>query len=206
VDVKGKLKLKLGKKKVATGSYKLDAGETATFNVRLPRAVLRRIAKRGKVKLSLGLTAKGKTGKTFKTTAKLTVKRAKKAKKKKKPVRRPVPYLFDGKYLPVRLAGASLSFTVTDGGRKIVNLTGSQSGSCFIYTPGEGGEFVFGIMYPAITSIDVAADGTFAKTEKLSDTTTEITNGKLENGVATGHIRTKEPYCSGTTDFKSAKQ
>jgi len=38
-----------------------------------------------------------------------------------------------------------------------------------------------------------------------SITTTEITNGKLAGGVATGTVRVKSPGCTGKANFKSRR-
>jgi hypothetical protein len=204
VAVKGKLKLKFGKKKVATGSYKLGAFRIGTYKVRLPRAVLRRIAKRGKVKLSLGLTAKGKTGKTFKTTAKLTVKRKAKKKRKAKRKKGDPGSLLDGKYEASPDSPTNMHFTVTNGGRRIEHFQGTVSAFCYHYSSYLGryvGELE---TTPAgIESLAVAADGSFSGQQRLSDITTTVTNGKLADGVATGNLQVETGGC--TRDTKAFK-
>ncbi len=209
VRVKGKLKLKLGKKVVGSKAYALAAGATGTIKVKLAKAARKRIARRGKVKLSLGLTAKGATGKTFKTAAKLTVKAPKKAKKKKAKKKKQGGggggSSLDGKYVKDS-GGPSLRFTVTGGGRKIVNLTGTISGYCSTYVPFEGVRSEYRTLFPGMTSLAVAADGTFAGSQKLSDTTTEITEGKLAGGIATGKVKVTSPGCiSGVQSFRSRR-
>lgn len=209
VGVRGKLKLKLGKKVVGSRAYSLAAGAAGTIKVKLAKAARKRIAKRGKVKLSLSLTAKGATGKTFKTAAKLTVKKPpKKAKKKRKAKKKQGGggSALDGKY-GKDSGGPDLRFTVTGGGRKIVNLTGSIGGYCSVYVPFGGGiRSEFRTLFPGIESMNVAADGSFSGSQKLSDTTTEITNGKLAGGIATGNVKVTSPGCiSGTQKFKSRR-
>ena len=112
----------------------------------------------------------------------------------------------DGKY-ERDTGGPSLSFTVTGGGRKIVNLTGSIAGYCVVYVPLGGGiRSEVRIMFPVIESMNVAADGSFSGTQKLSDNTTEITNGKLAGGIATGNVKVTSPGCTGgTQSFKSRR-
>ncbi len=207
VRVSGKVKLKLGKKLVGSRAYSLAAGASGTIKVKLANAARKRIRKRGKVSLSLSLTAKGATGRSFKTTAKLTVRKAAKPKPKK-----PQPTeekddgksAFDGKYAGAEGSGPKLSFTVTDRGRRIVTLTGIVGGYCSTYVPFEGVRSEFRTLFAGIDSLAVAADGTFAGTEKHSDTTTEITNGKLAGGVATGTVKVTSPGCiSGAQAFTS---
>ncbi len=211
VGVKGKLKLKLGKKVVGSGSYTLGAGATKTLKVKLAKAARKRIAKRGKVKLSLGLTAKGATGKTFKTTSKLTVKKAKKAKKKKRKKRKKSDggggggSPLDGTYEKDPSSAQSIRFTVTGGGRKIENLTGSVSAYCVTGIPGQGFNGELRSHLVGIESLDVAADGSFSGSQKLSDTTTTIENGKLAGGIATGTVKVKSPGCTGSGTFKSRR-
>ena len=209
VGVKGKLKL--GKKVVGSKAYALAASAAGTFKVKLGKAARKRIGKRGKVKLALSLTAKGATGATFKTAAKLTVKKPPKKKKAKRKKAKPKRgggggSALDGKY-GKDSGGPDLRFTVTGGGRKIVNLTGSIGGYCSVYVPFGGGiRSEFKTMFPGMTSLPVAADGSFAGSQKLSDTTTEITNGKLAGGIATGKVKVTSPGCiSGTQDFKSRR-
>jgi len=201
VAVKGKLSLKLRKKAVGSRSYSLAAGATAKIRVKLAKVARRRIAKRGKVKLSLRITAKGATGATFKTAAKLTVKKAARRRRRKG------GSALDGKYGRDPSSGPNLRFTVTGGGRKIVTLTGSVGGFCSVLVPFGGGiRSEFRALFAGIDSIAVAADGTFAGSQKLSDTTTEITNGKLAGGVATGTVRVTSPGCTtGKANFKSRR-
>ena len=201
VAVKGKLSLKLRKKAVGSRSYSLAAGATAKIRVKLAKVARRRIAKRGKVKLSLRITAKGATGATFKTAAKLTVKKAARRRRRKG------GSALDGKYGRDPSSGPNLRFTVTGGGRKIVTLTGSVGGFCSVLVPFGGGiRSEFRTLFAGIDSIAVAADGTFAGSQKLSDTTTEITNGKLAGGVATGTVRVTSPGCTtGKANFKSRR-
>jgi len=201
VAVKGKLSLKLRKKAVGSRSYSLAAGATAKIRVKLAKVARRRIAKRGKVKLSLRITAKGATGATFKTAAKLTVKKAARRRRRKG------GSALDGKYGRDPSSGPNLRFTVTGGGRKIVTLTGSVGGFCSVLVPFGGGiRSEFRPLFAGIDSIEVAADGSFAGSQKLSDTTTEITNGKLAGGVATGTVRVTSPGCtSGKANFKSRR-
>ena len=205
--VSGKVKLRLGKKLVGSRAYSLAAGASGTITVKLANAARERIRKRGKVSLSLSLTAKGATGRSFKTTAKLTVRKAAKPKPKK-----PQPTeekddgkgAFDGKYAGAEGSGPKLSFTVTDRGRRIVTLTGSVGGYCSTYVPFQGVRSEFRTLFAGIDSLAVAADGTFAGTETHSDTTTEITNGKLAGGVATGTVKVNSSGCiSGAQAFTS---
>ena len=205
--VSGKVKLRLGKKLVGSRAYSLAAGASGTIKVKLANAARKRIRKRGKVSLSLSLTAKGATGRSFKTTAKLTVRKAAKPKPKK-----PQPTeetddgkgAFDGKYAGAEGSGPKLSFTVTDRGRRIVTLTGSVGGYCSTYVPFQGVRSEFRTLFAGIDSLAVAADGTFAGTETHSDTTTEITNGKLAGGVATGTVKVNRSGCiSGAQAFTS---
>ncbi len=217
VGVKGKLKLKLGKKVVGSGSYTLGAGATKTLKVKLAKAARKRIAKRGKVKLSLGLTAKGATGKTFKTTSKLTVKKAKKAKKKKRKKAKPKPpqvdpgSLLDGKYTGTFGGDHDVAFTVVNKGRTIVNLTGYFGHTCYVYDPNLGRhDRVFFAFYLRISSMAVAADGTFAGSQTVHNstgrpTTTEIINGKLAGGRATGDAKLTEPECTATRAFQAVR-
>jgi hypothetical protein len=207
VGVKGKLKLKLGKKVVGSKAYSLAAGATGTIKVKLARTALRRIARRGKVKLSLGLTAKGATGKTFKTTSKLTVKRAKKARKKKRKAKKKQGgggSPLDGKYVKAPDSDENIHFTVTDAGRRIVNFQGIVTSFCYKY---KGGELVgeLGFQFAGIESLSVAANGTFSGEQKLSDTTTTVTDGKLAGGVATGHVTVKSYGCSGRGTFRAVR-
>ena len=152
------------------------------------------------MKLALSLTAKGATGATFKTAAKLTVKKPKKKKARKKKAKQKQEggggSALDGKY-GKDSGGPDLRFTVTGGGRKIVNLTGSIGGYCSTYVPFGGGiRSEFKTMFPGMTSLAVAADGTFSGSQKLSDTTTEITDGKLAGGIATGKVKVTSPGAS----------
>ena len=204
VGVKGKLKLKLGKKVVGSRAYSLAAGAAGTIKVKLAKAARRRIAKRGKVKLSLRLTAKGATGATFKTAAKVTVKKP--PKRKRKRTTAPGGSSLDGTYSRDPSSGPDLRFTVTGGGRRIERLTGSVGGFCYTLAPFGGGlRSEFRTLFPGIESIAVAANGTFAASQKLSDTTTEITNGKLAGGIATGTVRVRSGGCTGTASFKSRR-
>jgi hypothetical protein len=204
VGIKGKLKLKLGKKIVGARAYSLAAGAAGTVKVKLAKVARKRIGRRGRVKLSLSLTAKGATGATFKTAAKLTVKKP--AKKRRRTTIPPGGSALDGTYGKDPSSGPDLRFTVTGGGRKIEKLTGSVGGFCYTLAPFGGGlRSEFRTLFAGTDSIAVAADGTFAGSQKLSDTTTEITNGRLASGIATGTVRVKSPGCTGTASFKSRR-
>ena len=203
VRVSGKIRLRLGKKLAGSRAYSLRAGASGTVKVKLARAALARIRKRGKATFSLSLTAKGATGRSFKTTGKLTVRKA--AKRKPTENEGDGKSALDGKYGGAPGSGPDLRFTVTDGGRRIATLTGSVGGYCSVLVPFGGGiRSEFRTLFAGIDSLPVAADGTFAGAQKLSDTTTEITNGKLAGGVATGTVKVTSPGCtSGAATFSS---
>ena len=212
VGVKGKLSLKLRKKVVGSRSYSLAAGAAGTIKVKLAQAARKRIAKQGKVKLSLRITAKGATGKTFNTAATLTVKKAprKQAQPQPQPQPQPVPdsgSSLDGKYEKDPDSGPNIRFTVTGGGRRIVNLTGSIAGACFIREPFSGNiRTEFRALFAAMESMEVAADGSFSGSQELEGTTTEITDGQLAGGSATATISVRSGGCqSGKQNFKSLR-
>ena len=213
VGVKGKLSLKLGKKVVGSRSYSLAAGVAQAVKVKLAKAARKRIGRRGKVKLSLIVTAKGATGKTFKTAAQLTVKKATRRKVNRRAEPQPTPQptpdsgsSLDGKYEKDPNSGPNIIFSVTGGGRRIVDLRGSIAGTCYRYVPFSGVEHDFRALFPAIASIDVAADGSFSGSQELEGTTTEVTDGKLAGGIATGTISVRSSGCqSGKQNFKSRR-
>jgi len=211
VRVKGKLSLKLGKKVAGSRSYSLEATAAGTIKVKLAKVVRKRIGRRGKVKLTLRLTAKGVTGKTFKTAAKLTVKKpAKRRVNKPTPTPTPTPDTgssLDGKYEKAPDSGPNIRFTVTGGGRRIVNLTGSVGGACFIREPFSGNiRTEFRALFAAMESMDVAADGSFSGSQELEGTTTEVTDGQLAGGIATATISVRSGGCqTGKQNFKSQR-
>jgi len=206
VGVKGKLSLKLRKKVVGSRSYSLAAGAAGTIKVKLAQAARKRIARQGKVKLSLRITAKGATGATFKTAATLTVKKA--PRKQAQPT--PAPdsgSSLDGKYEKDPDSGPNIRFTVTGGGRRIINLTGSVGGACFVREPFSGNiRTEFRALFAAMESMEVAADGSFSGSQELEGTTTEITDGQLAGGSATATISVRSGGCqSGKQNFKSLR-
>ena len=181
--------------KVGSASYSLGAGASKTVKVKLSKKARTRLKKKGKLKLSFSTTTKDPAGKTLKAKGKLTVK-PQPRKKNGGGGGNPL----DGAYEAAPDSGPKIGFTVSEGGRRIVNLTGAMGGSCF--TPGG---FYLTTLFPAMTSLPVAADGSFSGQEELSGSTTTIENGKLANGVATGTISVSGAGCSTKGDFKSVR-
>jgi hypothetical protein len=113
----------------------------------------------------------------------------------------------DGKYEKDADSGPSIRFTVTGGGRRIIDLTGSVGGACYTREPFTNDiRTEFRALFAAMQSIDVAADGTFSGSQELEGTTTEITNGQLAGGVATGTISVRSGGCqTGKQEFRSRR-
>jgi hypothetical protein len=94
---------------------------------------------------------------------------------------------------------------VTGSGRSIVGLTGVVGGICFTYVPFQGVRSELRGVPAGMDSIPVAPDGSFAGTQEIAGTTTEITAGMLAGGVATGKVRVKSSGCQGEGDFRSRR-
>lgn len=199
-SVKGSVSLKYGRRSAGKASFRLNSAAAKVVRVKLSKRARSRLAKKGAVKLSFKVVARG-GGKTLTTTGKLTARKPKRRRRTGGGGGGGGGSGLDGAYERNAAAdGPVIRFRVTGGGRRIENLTGAVVGTCFTLNGPQ-----IQTISPAITSLPVAADGSFSGKEEVAGTTTEITNGKLANGKATGTVSVKTSACSAKADFTAER-